>query len=249
MSGCSDKAGFWETFWEKSGLTRILISAAWEESKVRLSIHNICLIFVFHFSKKTSQNIKSPALIFVFYFNRHWILALFMKVKNLLSSSQIHRGSNMRMPLFSLPPPSFPSFLPPSLYSFFSSSFLLFSLPLFTIALFYCGILSEMVFGFLGVLLKRKQCSFVLVGTWVQLFSDQCWISLTKKTIPFIWWFIYHRVICIEKGQESLDDDDECRVALNYFQYISAFYRGEKNHFTFYLPDKIMHLAINNGPV
>lgn len=157
----------------------------------------------------------------------------------------------MRMPLFSLPlPSSFFPFLPPSLYSFFSSFFLLFSLPLFTIALFYCGVLSEMVFGFLGALLKRKQCSFVLLGTWVQLFSDQCWISLTKKTIPFIWWFIYHRVICIEKGQESLGDDDECRVALNYFQYISAFYRGEKNHFTSYLSaDKIMHLAINNGPV
>lgn len=118
MSGCSDKAGFWETFWEKSGLTRILISAAWEESKVRLSIHNICLIFVFHFSKKTLQNKKFPALTFAFYFNRHWILTLFMKVTN-LSSSQIHRGSNMRMPLS--PPlfPSFFSFLPPSLYSFF----------------------------------------------------------------------------------------------------------------------------------
>lgn len=122
MSGCSDKAGFWETFWEKSGLTRILISAAWEESKMRLSIHNICLIFVFHFSKKTLQNKKFPALTFVFYFNRHWILTLFMKVTNLLSFSQIHRGSNMRMPLFSLPLPLLlflPSSLPLFLFFFF----------------------------------------------------------------------------------------------------------------------------------
>ena len=34
-----------------------------------------------------------------------------------------------------------------------------------------------------------------------------------------------------EKGKESLDDEDEHRVALNYSQYISALYRGEENNY------------------
>ena len=47
-----------------------------------------------------------------------------------------------------------------------------------------------------------------------------------------------------------LDDEDERRVALNFFQYISALYVGEKNYLIFYpSSDKIMNFAINNGPV
>ena len=94
---------------------------------------------------------------------------LFMNVTNLLSSSQIYRGSKYEnASLFSLPlPPSLPFFfffLPILLPSipFSPSSF--FSPPLFTTALFYCGVPSKIVFGVLGALVKRKQCSFVVGG-------------------------------------------------------------------------------------
>lgn len=174
-----------------------------------------------------------------------------MKVTNSLSTSQIE-VPEIRMPLslslflslfFLLF--SFPSLFSSSLPSFISSSSLLSFLlsfpypPLFPSSFFpsfleNSSLLSETVFWILGDLFKRKQCSFVGGGNRSPVFSSQCCISFTKKTMLFLWQLNLLQTHWHRKRERSTGWWREWSW-LNNFQYVSALHWGEKDYFLFFL--------------
>lgn len=170
-----------------------------------------------------------------------------MKVTNSLSTSQIE-VPEIRMPLSlslflsALLPSLFLSFLifffPPFFHFFFFTSFLPLpphsflplSLPSF---LENSSFLSETVFWISGDLFKRKQCSFVVGGNRSPVFSGQCCISFTKKTMLFLWQLNLLQTHGHRKRERSTGWWREWSW-LNNFQYVSALHWGEKDYFLFF---------------